>query len=148
MGIEHEDLARRIVRKYHALGIPARVERGLVMVHRDGELTGPLRPDLVAHEYQADIDRLKRRVLAQLEHYGVVDYLMNADDGQIAEKYQYLMICKSLIESNQILEHQDHFRAEVEVLGPWLADPDFAAYPFYWTIACEVVRELGGGAEE
>jgi hypothetical protein len=148
MGAEREDLARRILREYHSHGIPARVERGLVLVHRDGELTGPLRPDLVAHELRADIERVKRRVLAKLVHYGVIDYVRNGDDGEIVGKYDYLMVCKSFVESNAVGELQDHFRAETDILVRWLADPDFAAYPFYWTVAWEIVHELGGSAEE
>jgi hypothetical protein len=137
-----DDLARTIVRVYHSHGIPARVDRGLVLVHRDGELSSPLRPDLVALDLRADIERVKREVRAKLERYGVIDYVMNADDGQIERKFEHLIMLKHLIESNQTGEVQAFFRPECAILVPLLADADFAAHPFYWTVAWVVVREL------
>jgi hypothetical protein len=67
-----------------------------------------------------------------------------------SREFVFLMMCKSLIMSNQIREDQDHFRTERAILGPLLADDDFAAHPFYWNVARDVVHELGssgwGGA--
>jgi hypothetical protein len=140
MGDEGENLAKRIVGEYHAYGIPAKAHRGMVLVHRDGELVGPFPAELMAQEYRAEIEGIKGRVRATLECHGVFEYLRNSGGGGYEEAYYKLMFTIEYMDDDRF---SDLLRTQRAILKPLLADAEFAANPWYWTVAWVVVRELG-----
>src|SRR5262245_7535497 len=101
MGDEGENLAKRIVGEYHAYGIPAKAHRGMVLVHRGGELVGPFPAELMAQEYRAEIEGVKGRVRAILERHGVFDYLRNFGGEDYEEAYSRLMFMAEYLDDDR-----------------------------------------------
>jgi hypothetical protein len=143
MSAEREDLATRIVREYHANGIPAKVHHGMVLVHRDGELTGPFRAELLAGEYRAEIERVKGVVRETLRRLGIIDYLMSCGVSPRAA-YSRLLMAKELTGESPL------FKRERELMAGLEADADFRANVHYRHVVRAIVEELcrsGDGGE-
>jgi hypothetical protein len=125
--------------------------RGMVLVHRDGELAGPFQAEDLAREFRLEIEGTKRHVLARLKRYGVIDYLRSSGK-RFAEAYSRLMLAKQLLQyykssrsakSAFILEHFGDLQAEWEIVAALENDLEFAANPWYWTVSDAIVQELG-----
>jgi hypothetical protein len=141
MSAKREDLAKTIVREYHSNGIPAKVYRGMVLVHREGELAGPFPAEDVALEFRAEIESVKKLVLAKLETYGITEILKKFKNGRVS--LFNLLVLNDEQSNKFFFKNDDDLVRRAQGIHD---DADFLAKPFYWDVARVLVLELA--AEE
>jgi hypothetical protein len=122
-------LARKIVEAYLSAGIPARLDRGLVVVRRDRGWEGPFDPEELSDTHRGEIEAVRQRVSDKLAHYRILESLQAAPDPS--------EVMKRLARGGEWPGFDEDGRSMARRLR---LDLDFLANPHYWRVAMILVR--------